>query len=149
MAQKNRVNLQTTIDTNLPNNSDGSITPELHREVETDINDSVFNKITDAGLVGLKVYDVTRSYQSNEATVYNNGAGLQVFLSNKPTTGAFESADWDLTEGAVNEAPIDSVYYARRDGGWVDIGDALGTVLSLQIVHVKADLPTPIAGVIT
>jgi len=149
MAIKNRVNLQTTINDNLPNNAEGTITPELHREVETDLNDSAYNKITDKGLVGLKLYDPTRSYESNEATVYNDGAGLRTWLSNKPTTGAFDSADWELTEGAVNEAPIDGVYYARRNGGWADIGDALGTVLALQIVQVKADLPTPIAGVIT
>jgi hypothetical protein len=149
MAIKNRVNLQTTIDDNLPNNAEGTITPELHREVETDINDSNYNKITDKGLVGLKIYDPSRAYDSNEATVYNDGAGLQTWLSNKSTTGAFDAADWELTEGAVNEAPIDGVYYSRVNGAWADIGDALGTVLALQVVMVKSDLPAPITGVIT
>jgi hypothetical protein len=149
MAVKNRGNLQTTINDNLPNNAAGSITPELHREVETDINDSMYNKLSDANLVGLKIYDPTRSYTSNEATVYNDGAGLQVWLSNKATTGTFIPADWDLTEGSVNEAPIDGVYYARHQGSWVNVGAALGSALSLIIVKVKADLPAPVTGVIT
>lgn len=149
MAVKNRGNLQTTINDNLPNNSEGTITPEKHREVETDLNDSVYNKLSDANLVGLKIYDPTRSYTSNEAAVYNDGSGLQVWLSNKVTTGTFIPADWDLTEGAVNEAPTDSRYYARGDSQWLDIGSALGVALKLKNVNSLSDLPTAVAGVIT
>lgn len=149
MSIKNRVNIQTTIDENLPNNSEGTITPELHREVETDLNDSSYNKITDAGLVGLKIYDPTRNYTSNEATVYNAGAGLQTWLSNKATTGTFIPADWVLTEGAVNEAPIDGNLYSRGNSGWFNVGTAFSSALALKIVRVKADLPAPITGVIT
>lgn len=45
MAINNRSTNQVTIDTNLPDNITELITPEKHREVETDLNDSTFNQI--------------------------------------------------------------------------------------------------------
>jgi hypothetical protein len=43
MAQKGRTALQTDIDTNLADNNVEAITPALHREVETNLNDSAYN----------------------------------------------------------------------------------------------------------
>lgn len=47
MAQKTRPGLQTTIDSNLPDNTTDFITPLLHREVEEDLKDSNFNILDD------------------------------------------------------------------------------------------------------
>jgi len=45
MAINNRATNQTTINTNIPDNTTELITPALDREARTDLNDSMFNKI--------------------------------------------------------------------------------------------------------
>ncbi len=47
MAQKDRADLSTTIDTNLADNITENITPVLHREVEDDLKDSNYNLLVD------------------------------------------------------------------------------------------------------
>jgi len=144
MAEKSRAAIQADINSKLADNENGDITPLKHREIETDVNDSMYNKVDDKALVGLRVYNPARSYELGEACAYNDGAGTKVYIANKNTTGTFIPADWDVTEGAVNEVPNDGGSYLRTFGSWFNVSD----LLTVKIINQKSDLPAPVAGAI-
>ena len=74
MAQKTRPGLQTTIDSNLPDNTTDFITPLLHREVEEDLKDSNFNILDDTAFD--VNYTPTTSSDWDVTVPIETGAGL-------------------------------------------------------------------------
>lgn len=93
MASQSRVDLQTTINTNLADNTTGAITAELLREVNTNINDSSVNKTTDTDLIGWYEFSATKNYYNGELVIYSNN--LYKFNQNH-SAGAWNSAHADL-----------------------------------------------------
>lgn len=103
MSVKSRATITTDIATNLPDNTAGTITPELLRNQLDDLNDSSLNKTTDTNLMGVRVYDVTRQYYQYELTYYG-GAWYQ---ANADTViGAFDASYWDALEGNLYKASL-------------------------------------------
>lgn len=93
MASQSRVDLQTTINKNLADNTSGAITAALLREVNTNINDSSVNKTTDTDLIGWYEFSATKNYYTGELVVYSNN--LYKFNQNH-SAGAWNSAHADL-----------------------------------------------------
>lgn len=79
MANKTRAQLQATIDANLPDNTTELITPVLHREVETDLKDSNFNKLDDTAFD--VNYTPTTSADWDVTIPTNDGDGLDQLAS--------------------------------------------------------------------
>ena len=50
MAQENRTQLTTTINTNIPDNTTEQVTPQTHRNVENALKDSNFNLLDDTAV---------------------------------------------------------------------------------------------------
>jgi len=98
MSVKSRATITTDIATNLPDNTAGTITPELLRNQLDDLNDSSLNKTTDTNLMGVRVYDVTRQYYQYELTFYS---GCWYEANADTVIGAFDPAYWDALAGNV------------------------------------------------
>lgn len=79
MANKTRAQLQATIDANIPDNTTELITPALHREVETDLKDSNFNKLDDTAFD--VSYTPTTSGDWDVTIPTNDGDGLDQLAS--------------------------------------------------------------------
>lgn len=91
MAQQSRVDLQTTINTNVNDNTNGDISAEDIRSALTNLNDSAVNKSTDTGFLGMYAYSTTQVYYSGQITQYD----YKWYKANTTTTaGAFDSAQW-------------------------------------------------------
>lgn len=80
MATQSRSALQTTINTNLANNVTNSITPTLHREVATNVNDSTVNKTTDLGSSTGVVVQTDSSFTIAKRTL--TGTSEQITVTN-------------------------------------------------------------------
>lgn len=87
MAQKTRPGLQTTIDSNLPDNTTDFITPLLHREVEEDLKDSNFNILDDTTIDVTHNPAVPSNYNplvTNSKEAHDQGIQRIVDLENSP-----------------------------------------------------------------
>lgn len=91
MAVLNTQQLIAQAQANQPNNSEGLIDPIDTRQQDINTAESSVNKITDAPLLGVKDYDLTRQYVQGEGCFFNG----ELYRSNKPTGGVFVPADWD------------------------------------------------------
>ena len=90
---KNTADLLAQAASTLPDNTTQQISPKDHREMDENIAQSSYNKITDSGLVGLKEYSILPTYESGQGCIVSG----KVYISNKITgPGAFASGDWDL-----------------------------------------------------
>jgi len=90
---KNTADLLAQAVSTLPDNTTQQISPLDVREMDENIAQSSYNKITDSGLVGLKEYSTLPTYESGQGCIVSG----KVYISNKVTgPGAFASGDWDL-----------------------------------------------------
>ena len=79
-----------------PDNTNRLISPVDTRTMDIDIAESSYNKLTDALLVGLSAYSISRAYGVGETMVYDSGSGLSTWISNQATQGVFNAAAWNL-----------------------------------------------------
>ena len=100
MAQLTTQQLLDNADTRQPNNATGAIDAVDTREQSKDVAESSVNKITDASLLGLRLYDVSKTYEIGESTIHDNGGGLQVWNALAQTSGVFAPASWSLVGGS-------------------------------------------------
>jgi hypothetical protein len=102
-VQKNTNDLLTQASSTLPNNTTQQISPLDVREMAENLAASMFNKITDAPLVGLKAYSTLVTYESGQACTYLGA----IYIANQVTgPGAFNAAHWTLFvsgSGTVNK----------------------------------------------
>lgn len=90
MAVQNRANNQTTIDTNIPDNTTELITPALDREARTNLNDSMFNKLDeprDVIQTTAFVYDGGNDLTANMGDMSQPYASIQTAVDAVPSTG--------------------------------------------------------------
>jgi hypothetical protein len=105
MAQKTRPGLQTTIDSNLPDNTTDFITPLLHREVEEDLKDSNFNILDDTAFNVNYPPTTPSDWLENEPTITptETGEALDVLvkksITNPPDNIAYVSTTGSDTAG--------------------------------------------------
>jgi len=102
-VQKNTNDLLTQAASSLPNNTTQQISPLDVREMAENLAASMFNKITDAPLVGLKAYNTLVTYESGQGCTYLGA----IYIANQVTgPGAFNAAHWTLFvsgSGTVNK----------------------------------------------
>jgi hypothetical protein len=102
-VQKNTNDLLTQALSTLPNNTTQQISPLDVREMVENLAASMFNKITDAPLVGLKAYSTLVTYESGQGCTYLGA----IYIANQVTgPGAFNAAHWTLFvsgSGTVNK----------------------------------------------
>ena len=108
MATNDRATNQLTIDTNLPDNTTEAITPALHREVETDLNDSGFNKI-----------DEPRDVAQTVAYVSNNGDDLTANLGD-------QSQPFATIQAAIDAVPTTNSTVVCLGGSYAETIDLSG-----------------------
>ncbi len=115
MAINNRLGNQLTIDTNLPDNTTEAITPALHREVETDLNDSCFNKI-----------DEPRKYVL-EFNVNSRSTTSLLYSENEPII-------IDTTSEVISQTLVSAQYQVSIDGeNWLEpSGGLTSTIVDLS-----------------
>lgn len=93
MAQKTRTQIQTEINAEIVSNNDRGITADMLNTVFTDINDSTINSLTDGTTLGLYQFDISKSYNLNQAVIFNN----QIYKANQNVTaGTFSSVQWNI-----------------------------------------------------
>ena len=85
MAIDSRANNQITINTNLPDNITEDITPALHREVETDLNDSQFNKIDEPRDISTNTIYVSPEGNNGTAKTGDQSSPYLTFASLTPS----------------------------------------------------------------
>jgi hypothetical protein len=139
MAQKSRADLKTENTT--------AHTPIVQAENQKTLHDneldSYVNITDDTDLIGGgKTYNPSRSYGIGTIVAYDDGGGIKTYTNNKVTTGTWKPADWDVTLGEVEEAPVDGTRYVRQDAGWVEdaqlIPTAVFSPLSTPPAHTEA-----------
>lgn len=93
----------------ISDNTTREVSPDDVRASLNDIIDSVFNRVTDQGSVGLRVHSTTKRYETGEAVIFDG----QVFTSLEDANiGAFDPTKWELAVqngGGTNEIAISDV----------------------------------------
>jgi len=93
MAQKTRTQIQTEITNEVVSNNDRGITAQILNTIFTDLNDSTINTLTDATNFGLYEFDISKSYNLNQATIYNK----QLYKATQNISpGTFSVNQWEL-----------------------------------------------------
>lgn len=85
MAIKDRASLVAQAETDLPDNTTRSITPEKLRNIAKDLSDSCVNRTTDSGVLYPKVHTTTVNLEEGENEVTHNlgkKARIVVFMEN-------------------------------------------------------------------
>lgn len=93
MAQLSRPDLTNNINSNVYTNTTQAVTAANVNTVLQNINDSTFNKLTDAFRVGLSTFNPSVDYDANTCVVYNDV--VYRALTNVPA-GAFSFSDWSV-----------------------------------------------------
>lgn len=91
MAQ-NKAALLALINSNLPDNTTGAITPQKHREVETQISDSALNTVETTAQTVAGSVDFTGGLKSNGNDVIIGAREIEVLRSNSTAVSQLPSA---------------------------------------------------------
>lgn len=108
MAIKDRASLVAQAETDLPDNTARSITPEKIRNMSKDLSESCVNRTTDAGVLYPKVYTVVIDIAEGETEIAHNlgkKARLVSFLNSDAKSVDFlweRDSDDELNKILVN-----------------------------------------------
>jgi len=99
MSQRSRSQLKAYNNANIKTNNAGQISGAIHNVMNDDIMDSHVNKTDDNSLLGLFVYDPTRTYVVGQGVLY--GSNLYICITN--TTGTWDSSKWSSITNALRD----------------------------------------------
>lgn len=99
MAQLNRTAYKAKLDSVITTNGAEAITGALDNDLRTDQSDSFLNILSDADLLNLRDYSVSRTYVIGEACLYNGGGGVKLYRCIAGTGGTFDALDWEEVAG--------------------------------------------------
>ncbi len=109
MSAKTHAQLLADIDDQITLNNNQDITGPVMNGILQTLNDSMINRIDDAGLLGLQNYDETRVYVLSDTVVF--GGGLYQ-CSTGGATGVFNPSHW----GEISAAPVPTIQQVMDTG---------------------------------
>ena len=134
MAVKDRSTLQTTINTNLPDNSTLEISPADTRGTQTDLNDSAFNKLsddTDDLIEGLNKFvdsaeksKISNTPSDTNAEITNLQNQIDALEGSVVIVGNWDAASGTFPDGSTNTTP--AISPINKGYKWISTSD--GTI---------------------
>ncbi len=107
MAQLNRTDYKTKIDQKITANGAEAITGTIDNDLRKDQADSFLNLLSDADLLNLRDYSVSKTYTVGEGCFYDDGGGYSVYRCINNTGGSFTGGDWEeISGGGGTTSPL-------------------------------------------
>ena len=101
MSVKDRATLIAQINSVITTNGNNEIDATKLRAQLIDIVDSYTNNVSDTNIVGLKVYDSTKTYLAGTTCLF----GGDLYLCGTTTTGTFNPAHWTKQGASAQSTP--------------------------------------------
>lgn len=137
MAQYNYTQLKARINAVITSNGNNAITGADHNQLLQDIIDSVPNLLSNAGSLGLTLYDPTYSYSAGDTCVYNN----EIYLALQATQGTFNPAHWVAIPNTLANLPGVVVYDNADSYAQDDLVSYNGSIYRAKVAT-QGNLPT-------
>ncbi len=134
----NRTDLQSLIDSNLPDNHNNLITPILLREVVSALNDSDLNLITDTSLLGLSDWSNSIQYSSSGTVVYQNVIYRAI---QNTTVGTFIPSEYSILSTYIDSTSGLSIFLEKDNGIELDDNKLVKTIAT------DSTLSTAVTGI--
>lgn len=135
MSVKDRATLISQINSVITTNGNNEIDATKLRAQLIDIVDSYTNNISDTNIVGLKVYDSSKTYLAGTTCLYSG----DLYLCNTTTTGTFNPLHW-TKQGSSQISTPTGVLFGTPNAVSVNNGDTGLTLPSDPPANCRVDI---------